>query len=268
MNSLQAAFAEPHEPGRKALLPYITAGYPDLATTIAILRRMDPDQCACIELGIPFSDPIADGPVIQTSFSRALESGFRLEALLEALGSNREQVSVPLVAMVSYSIVYRRSPADFVAAASEAGISGLIVPDLPIEESHDLSEMCRARACPLVMIASPTSDPARRRRIAEISQPFTYYQSLAGVTGERDRLADDLLENVKRLKGEVGKPVCVGFGISTPGQVAEVCSVADGAIVGSAIVRRMNSAVDQGRSRDEIVQIVVESVEYLMSDPA
>ena len=118
------------------------------------------------------------------------------------------------------------------------------------------------------MIVTPTSDESRRQRIAEISQPFIYYQSLAGVTGERDRLPDDLLENVKRLKRDSGKPVCVGFGISTPSQVADVCGVADGAIVGSAIVRRMNAAVDQGRPQEEIVRIVVEFVEQLMADPA
>ncbi len=268
MKSLHSAFARPAEAGRRTLLPYITAGYPDHATTIEILRRMDPNRCACVELGIPFSDPVADGPVIQTSFSRALEAGFRLEPLFDALRTHREEINVPLVAMVSYSIVHRRSPAEFVAAASDAGISGLIVPDLPVEECGDLSETCRDGDCPLVMIVTPTSDQRRRRRIAEISHPFIYYQSLTGVTGERDRLPDDLLENVKRLKRDSGKPVCVGFGISTPRQVADVCSVADGAIVGSAIVRRMNAAVDQGRSREEIVQIVAGFVDQLMADPA
>ena len=269
MNKLRARFDQ-SSPDRcgSALLPYITAGYPDIATTIDILERLDAGRCACVELGIPFSDPIADGPVIQTSFSRALEAGFRLEPLFEALGRSRARIDVPLVAMVSYSIVHRRGPQAFVSAAVDAGISGLIVPDLSIEEAAGLAGICTAHDCPLVMIAAPTTCAERRRQIAKTSEPFIYYQSLAGVTGERSRLPADLSENVARLASESGKPICVGFGISNAEQVADVCRVAAGAIVGSAIVRRINDAVERSAARDEIVEAVLDFVNDLTSQLA
>jgi tryptophan synthase alpha chain len=263
MNRLVDAFNDFRAAGRKALLPYITAGYPDLTATIEIARSIDPQRCACLELGIPFSDPIADGPVIQTSFARALERGFKIDRLFETLARHRSDIAVPLVAMVSYSIIYRRGSAGFVAAARTAGVDGLIVPDLSIEEAFDLARSCRAGECPLVMIIAPTSDADRRRRIAELSSPFIYYQSVAGVTGERAALPADLVAAVEALRMESGKPVCVGFGISRPEQVAAVCRVADGAIVGSAIVRRMNDAVDRGGSSGHIAVEICRFIDEL-----
>ncbi len=244
MNRAQSAFAALRPAGRHTLLPYITAGYPDLATTIEILRRIDPGHCAAVELGIPFSDPIADGPVIQTSFSRALEHGFRLEDLLAALTAARG-LPVPLLAMVSYSIVFRRGPRRFLEQVRAAGIEGLIVPDLAFEEAEELAALGHACDCPLVLIVAPTTAPDRRRRIAALSDPFVYYQSLAGVTGERARLPADLAEHVRALRAETERPICVGFGISTPEHVRAVCQVADGAIVGSAIVRRLNAGAER-----------------------
>ena len=253
MNRVRAAFERLQAARRRTLLPYVTAGYPDVETTIDLLRAVDPARCAAVELGIPFSDPIADGPVIQTSFSRALAAGFRLDPLLEALAAARAELRVPLLAMVSYSIVYRRDPRQFVARLRAAGVEGLIVPDLALEEAGELAEIGRALDCPLVMIIAPTSAPERQARIAALSEPFIYYQSLAGVTGERSALPDDLAAHVQELRAATGKPICVGFGISTPDHVAAVCRVADGAIVGSAIVRRMNAAVDRGAPRAELV---------------
>jgi tryptophan synthase alpha chain len=263
MNRLRDAFQRLQQAGRRALLPYITGGYPDPATTVAILKRIPAERCVCVELGIPFSDPIADGPVIQTSFSRALERGFRIDAFFEALAAERDEIAVPLVAMVSFSIVHRRDPAAFVDRVRAAGIDGLIVPDLSLEEADELASVCRERDCPLIMIAAPTTTAERRQRIAEISEPFIYYQALAGVTGERDELPADLTEHVRELKSQTGKPVCVGFGISQPGHVATVCSVAEGAIVGSAIVRRINAAVDRNAPQSEIVDEVIGTIEQL-----
>ncbi len=256
MNRLEAAFADLQRTGRKGLLPYVTGGYPDAATTVAILRALDPQHCACVEIGIPYSDPIADGPVIQTSFSRALARGFKLDTLLAALRGRRTEIGVPLLAMVSYSIVYRRGPAAFVQAARDAGFDGLIVPDLALEEAETLAALGRAHACPLVMMVAPTSDDQRRRRLAALSEPFVYYQSLAGVTGERRSLPPDLAQHVRDLRAATGKPICVGFGIATAEHVRAVCAVADGAIVGSAIVRRMNDAVERGESATTIVPAV------------
>lgn len=256
MSRLRATFQELRTSGRRALLPYITAGYPDAATTRAILRRIDPATCACVELGIPFSDPIADGPVIQASFSRALERGFRLDDLLAALRAGRAEIPVPLVAMVSYSIVYRRGPERFVAAVRDAGCDGLIVPDLAFEEAADLAALGRTHDCPLVMMIAPTTAPRRRAEIAALSEPFIYYQSLSGVTGERAALPADLTAHVQELRAQTNKPICVGFGIAQAEHVRTVCQVADGAIIGSAIVRRMNAAVDRGAGPEEIADAV------------
>lgn len=249
--------------GRGALLPYVTAGYPDIDTTIAILRDVHHPAVACVELGIPFSDPIADGPIIQTSFSRALRGGFRLNALFERLCAQRDSIRVPLVAMVSYTIVFRRGVAAFVTAAVSAGIEALIIPDLPLEEADDVREVAGAAGCGLILIVAPTSSTDRRRRIATVSSPFLYYQSVAGVTGERTALPPELAMNVQQLREMGGKPVCVGFGISQAAHVREVCSVADGAIVGSAIVRRMNDAVDRGESSTEVAAIALRTIEEL-----
>jgi tryptophan synthase alpha chain len=263
MNRLQSVFRDLHAVGRRTLLPYITGGYPDNEATVEILRGIDPDRCAAVEIGIPYSDPIADGPVIQTSFSRALERGFRVGGLLRAIEEARARIPVALLAMVSYSIVFRRDPRSFVQEARAAGFDGLIVPDLTLEEGDELRALGRACDCPLVMIVAPNSPPERRRQIAARSDPFIYYQALAGVTGERRALPSDLAGHIRELRAVTGRPICVGFGISTAEHVRAVCEVADGAIVGSAIVRRMNEAVEHGMSRAELVSGVTRFVQEL-----
>ncbi len=268
MNRLATEFEQRRASGRRSLLPFIPAGYPDLATTIDILTGIDAEPCACVELGIPFSDPIADGPVIQTSFARALAGGFRVGALFDALAARRGSIAVPLVAMVSYSIVFRLGPAQFLAAARRAGIDGLIVPDLALEEADGLAHTATASGCCLVMMVAPTTEPARRARIAALSTPFLYYQSLAGVTGERRELPAGLASSVAELRDLCAKPVCVGFGVSTAAQVSSVCAVADGAIVGSALVRRMNDAVDRGEARGGVVACVLEGARELATGVA
>lgn len=248
MNPLRTTFADAPARGRPTLLPYITAGYPDVATTTEILERLDPARVACVELGVPFSDPIADGPVIQASFAAALDRGFQVDALLEAISGVRGRIAVPLVAMVSYSIVFRRGPRRFVAAARASGVDGLIVPDLAFEEAAELSAIGGELDCPLVLMIAPTTAPERRPQIATLSAPFIYYQSLAGVTGERASLPPGLAGEVAALRAATAKPICVGFGISTAEQVRAVCAIADGAIVGSAIVRRMREGIERGES--------------------
>jgi tryptophan synthase alpha chain len=257
MNDLQTAFARATSTGHKALLPFITAGCPDIDTTLAILRRIDPSHCACAEIGFPFTDPIADGPVIQTSFTRALAGGFTTDAFLPALGAARPDIRVPLVAMVSYSIVYRRGVKAFMAALRTAGVDGVIIPDLALEEAGDVADVARATQCSLIMIATPTSTADRRARIAELSDPFIYYQSLAGVTGERRALSADLATQVADLRTLTDKPICVGFGISTADHVREVCAVADGAIVGSALVRHVLDGIDAGAPPGASVERVI-----------
>ena len=263
MNRLEQSFADLAAAGRRCLVPYFTVGYPDVATTVAILKRLPAAGIGAVELGIPFSDPIADGPVIQTSFFRALEAGFRLEALFAALAAARAEIALPLVAMVSYSIVQRRGPEAFVDAAGAAGIDGILAPDLSLEEADGLAEICRAREMGCVLICAPTTTPERRRRIGRLSTPFVYYQAVAGITGERGALPADLAASVAAVRTEAGKPVCVGFGVSTATQVRAVCGVADGAIVGSAIVRRMNAEVERGAAPEAVADAVVELIAEL-----
>lgn len=242
MNALQAEFARRIKRGERALLPFITAGDPDCDSTVEILTRIPADSCACVELGIPFSDPIADGPVIQASFARAINSGFRVTSLLDALRAARGRITVPLLAMVSYSIVHRRGVSAFVEQLAAAGISGVLAPDLAIEEADELLAATRACGLSTIFIAAPTTEPDRLARIAAASDPFVYLQSVAGITGERSGLPPDLPVSVQRLRSAGAKAVCIGFGVSRPEHVRDVCRVADGAIVGSAIVRRLNEA--------------------------
>lgn len=257
MSSLAAA-------GQKGLLPYITAGLPDLATTERILVALDEAGVAAVELGIPFSDPIADGPVIQSSFTRALERGSRVRDILAMVARFRQKHSLPLLAMLSYSIVQRIGIEQFLSQASEAGIDGLIVPDVSLEEAPPVVEKVKAAGLCMPMLVSPLSNPERRQAIAALSSGFVYYMSVTGITGERSELPPELVENVRDLRAAAGQPVVVGFGISTAEHVRRVCSVADGAIIGSALVRRIMQAEDAGANADAIVQTAIESVREWM----
>lgn len=263
MNRLQASFHELVRGNRRGLLPYITAGFPDTQTTLDILKALDPAICPCAELGIPFSDPIADGPVIQASFSEALKGGFRLTPFLAALAACRAEIRVPLIMMISYSIVYRRGVAEFPAEMVAAGIDGLLLPDLPLEESPEVAAACRASGVPIIRMIAPTTLPDRRERLAEVSSPFIYYQSTVGVTGERGALPSELKTDVRALRQQSGKPVCVGFGVSSPQQVAAICEFADGAIVGSAIIRRMLAAFEQKHAGPQIARAAVSFIDEL-----
>jgi tryptophan synthase alpha chain len=166
--------------------------------------------------------------------------------------------------MLSYSIVYRRGTAEFIRMARDAGIDGLILPDLSLEEAPQVAEMIAGAGLCLPMLASPVSPPERRQKIAALSTGFVYYMSVTGITGERKQLPPELVENVRTLRQQSGRPVVVGFGISTAEQVRLVCSVADGAIIGSALVRRMMEAQDAGKTNDQIVQVATDAVREWM----
>ena len=264
-NRIDQAFDQLHREGRKGLLPYVTAGYPDMASTAELLRACDRLGVAAVELGIPYSDSIADGPVIQTSFTRVLAKGFKLNDVFEMMGGVRGEISIPVLAMVSFSIVYRVGVERFVDRAAQAGFDGLIIPDLSLEEAPDVSRIVQQAGLRLVMLVAPTSPPDRRERIAGLSSGFVYYLSVAGITGERQSLPVDLAENVERLRAASGKPIAVGFGISRPDHVRQVCTVADGAIVGSAIVRRITQAIDRGKPSGQIVNEVSDFIKELMT---
>ena len=244
---LEAVFAANRAAGRKALAPFVTAGDPDAATTVAVLEAIAKAGASFCELGVPYSDPIADGPVIQASYTRALGKGLTLADMFDAAKQASARVSMPILAMASYSLIFRRGIDRFVADAVAAGLAGFVVPDLPIEESDDLDTACRRAGLALVRLVTPTTPPDRAEAIAKKSTGFLYCVSVAGVTGARTELPPGLVDRVKWLKTKTDVPILVGFGISSPEQVKAVAEVADGVIVGSALVRRITEAADQPR---------------------
>ncbi len=239
-------FAANRAAGRKAVAPFVTAGDPDPATSVAVLQALDRAGASLCELGVPYSDPIADGPVIQASYTRALGSGITLEKVFGVAREATPRVTMPILAMASYSLVFRRGIDRFVADATAAGLAGFVVPDLPVEESDDLDGACRAAGLALVRLVTPTTPPARAAAIAAKSTGFLYCVSVAGVTGARTELPPGLIDRVKWLRGQTDVPILVGFGISGPDQVKAVCEVADGAIVGSALVRLVAEQATNG----------------------
>ena len=248
VRTLAERFATLAADGRRALAPFVTAGDPDLDTTLAVLEALDRAGAAVCELGVPYSDPIADGPVIQASYTRALAAGFTLEKFFEMVRKATGRVSMPILAMVSYSIIYRRGIDRFVDDAAAAGLAGLVVPDLPLEESDVLDATCRGANLALVRLVTPTTPPERAEEIARRSTGFLYCVSVAGVTGARTELPVGLVDRVAWLRSKSSVPVLVGFGVSTPEQVAALSKVADGAIVGSALVRRVAELGAQGKA--------------------
>ena len=244
---LEAVFAANRAAGRKALAPFVTAGDPDAATTVAVLEAIAKAGASLCELGVPYSDPIADGPVIQASYTRALGKGLTLADVFDAAKQASGRVSMPILAMASYSLIFRRGIDRFVADAVAAGLAGFVVPDLPIEESDDLDTACRQAGLALVRLVTPTTPPDRAEAIAKKSTGFLYCVSVAGVTGARTELPPGLIDRVKWLRSKTSVPILVGFGISSPEQVKAVAEVADGVIVGSALVRRITEAADQPR---------------------
>ncbi len=263
MSSIDQLFTKLRDEGRKALMPFITAGDPDLDFTEQLLRELDRRGCHLCELGIPYSDPIADGPVIQASYTRALGRGRRLAQILETVERVTPKVQAPLVTMVSYAIVYRHGLARYVDKARAAGVAGAIVPDLPVEEAGELAKICRDADFSLIQLVTPTTPRERAVRIAETSSGFLYYVSVAGITGERTELPPELVENVGWLREQTTLPLCVGFGISRPKHVKMLAPVADGIIVGSAIVRQIADA--ECRSRDAVLDGVGQYVSQLLT---
>jgi len=239
MSAIDTLFATLRQTGRKALMPFVTAGDPDLEFTAAVIRELVGRGCSLCEVGIPYSDPIADGPVIQASYTRALEKHVTLDGILATLSRLTPGVAAPIVTMVSYAIVYRRGLAAYVTKAKAAGVAGLIVPDLPAAESADLAAICRREDLSLIQLVTPTTPRDRALRIAERTTGFIYYVSVAGITGERTELPPEVVDNVAWLRRQTSLPISIGFGISRPEHVRRLAPVADGLIVGSGIVRRI-----------------------------
>lgn len=237
MNLLEKKFKELKKNKKKAFIVYITAGDPDLNTTSRLILELEKSGVDIVELGIPFSDPLADGPTIQAASQRALSKGVNIRSILNLVKSLRGRVGIPLVFMTYYNPIYKYGIENFIADSKKSGIDGVIIPDLPEEESEDLIKQSRKRDFSVIFLAAPTSTKERLKKIAQKSKGFIYYVSLTGVTGARRGLSKDIFANVKKIKQFTDKPVCVGFGVSSPSQARRISSIADGVIVGSAIIK-------------------------------
>jgi tryptophan synthase alpha chain len=237
VSRIDAAFERLRARGERALIAYLMAGDPSLAETERLVLEAERRGADLVELGVPFSDPLADGPVIQRADVRALAGGTSLPRVLEMLASLRGRVRLPLVLMTYYNPVLAFGLKSFARTAVDAGADGLIVPDLPHEEAEPLRAEAEPAGLDLIHMVAPTSTPARMRTIARLSRGFIYVVSRTGVTGARRELPPDLAAQVRTLRLVTTKPVCVGFGVSTPEQVEAVGRLADGVAVGSAIVR-------------------------------
>jgi tryptophan synthase alpha chain len=242
MNRIEARFDQRGSAGQAAFVPFLTAGDPTPEATLALMQGAESAGADVIELGFPFSDPIADGPTIQDSYHRVLSRGQTAEDVFAMVEEARRSCELPIVAMVTYSIVFRMGFERFLERCLEAGIDGATIPDLPIEEALPLFGQAAERDFRLVCFVAPSTTPERRRLVVEQAHGFIYYMAVRGITGERAELPRDLFENLQQLKSLTPVPVAVGFGISRPDQARAVAEAADGVIVGSAIVRRMAKA--------------------------
>jgi tryptophan synthase alpha chain len=240
MTSVSECFQNLRDRGECALIPFLTAGDPDLATTEAALRRLDANGADMIELGVPYSDPLADGPVIQAAATRALAKGVRLDAVLEMVERMHGELRSPIILFTYYNPIYHRGATTFLKQIAQAGVKGLVVPDLPLEESETLLKQAADVGVEVTLLVAPTSSKERIQTIAKFSQGFIYLVSTTGVTGIRTKLEDRVQDLIIELQGVTDKPIGVGFGISQPDQARQVMEWgADAAIVGSAFVKRL-----------------------------
>jgi tryptophan synthase alpha chain len=236
-NRLVRALAALRAERRCALIPYIMAGDPEAAATERFVDALVAAGASAVELGVPFSDPIADGPVNQRAGQRAMAQGMGIRPALDLVARVRARTQVPLLIMTYYNLVLRYGPGRFVRDAVAAGLDGLIAADLPPDTAEALTDEGRRAGLATVFMAAPTSTPERIRAVAAASTGFIYCVSRTGVTGVRDALPEGLAELLRRIRGETATPICVGFGISRPAQAREVARIADGVIVGSALVQ-------------------------------
>ncbi|MEL6336369.1 MAG: tryptophan synthase subunit alpha [Pseudomonadota bacterium] len=242
MSRIDATFERLKGEGKAAFVSYIMAGDPDAATALAVMKGLPAAGVDIIELGLPFTDPMADGPTIQAAGQRALAGGMTLEGTLAMVRAFREgDATTPIVVMGYYNPIYSRGVETFLAEAKAAGVDGLIVVDLPPEEDEELCLPARAAGIEFIRLATPTTDAARLPAVTRNTGGFVYYVSITGITGAAEANAARVAPEVGRIREAAGLPVCVGFGVKTPEAAAEMARVADGVVVGSAIVERIGA---------------------------
>lgn len=238
-NRIDLKFKELRKAGQKAFIAFITAGDPDLETTEELVLAFEDSGVDIVELGVPFSDPLADGSTIQAASYRALKNGTTLEKIFKLVTRIRKRTDLPVALMTYYNPVFHFGEEPFAVACRDAGVDGVIIPDLPPEEAGSLIPAARRHGIATVFFVAPTTRAERLRLIARSSSGFIYYVSVAGVTGARQVLPGDILRHVRAVQHISQTPVCVGFGISTPEQVRAISRIADGVIVGSAIIKEI-----------------------------
>jgi tryptophan synthase alpha chain len=246
MGRIESRFAALRTRGERALVPFVTAGDPNLPTTEALVLAIAEAGADLIEIGVPFSDPTAEGPTIQRSSERALRSGTTLRGVLRLVKNLRARIDQPLVLMGYANVFLAMGERNFAVAAKEVGVDGVITVDLPPEEGEFFFDSLTEYGIDPILLASPTTSEPRLAALAEKTRGFLYYVSLTGVTGARNEMAAGLEEAVSKIRRISDVPVCVGFGISTPEQVAEIGRFADGAVVGSALVDLIEAAETPG----------------------
>jgi tryptophan synthase alpha chain len=268
MNRIDAQFARLQAIGRTALIPYITAGDPTLARTRQVIHALADAGADLLELGIPFSDPLADGKTNQEAAKRALAHDVSLADVIALVGDVRRDVQLPIIFFTYLNPVFQYGYERFARDAAAAGVDGVLVLDMPPEESADLQAALVDADLRMIYLVAPTSTPARVRMIAARASGFIYYVSRTGVTGEHERIADDLGEHIALIRQHTSLPIAVGFGVSTPAHATQIAALADGVVVGSAIVRRIGAGGDSDAMVAEVTQFARSLSVALQPEPA
>jgi tryptophan synthase alpha chain len=247
MSKIEKTFKKLKQQGKKAFIPYIMGGDPNLEKTLAQVLLLEECGADIIELGVPFSDPLADGPTIQRAAERALKAGVTLKKIVPFVKKLRNHSQIPVILMTYYNPVFKYGDALFFDDAAEAGVDGVIIPDLPPEEGENVIKSAKMNGLSAIFLVAPTSTEERIRKIVKVSSGFVYYVSITGTTGSRLSIDDSLKSHVERVKQMTSKPVAVGFGVSIPDDAHNVAQMADGVIVGSAIVKKLYEHPERAR---------------------
>ncbi len=259
MNRIDKKFIQLKKEDKKAFIAFITAGYPDLAATAKLVLELEKRGVDIIELGVPFSDPLADGLLIQEASEYSLKKGTNLIKILDLVKKLRANTNLPICLMTYYNPIFCFGDKRFIDQSVASGADGVIIPDLPFEEAGEFIRYANKKGLANICFIAPTSSSARVKKIARVAKGFIYYVSLTGVTGARKTISADLKDKLSAIKRITTKPVCVGFGISDAAQVRQVQSIADGVIIGSAIVKKIKENI----GRSDLVKIVGNFVERL-----
>ena len=244
ISRIEETFKELKKRGKKAFIPYIMAGDPSLKSTKDIVLLFEECGADIVEIGVPFTDPLADGPTIQMASERALKAGITLKKVISFVKDLRQGTRIPLVLMTYYNPVFKYGEENFVRDAKDAGVDGVIIPDLPPDEAGNLIRSSKKASLDTIFLLAPTSTSERIKKVAKASRGFIYYVSVTGITGSRLLLDGSIETLISEIRKYTDKPIAVGFGVSTPEEASAVSKVSDGVIVGSAIVKRLHGSHD------------------------